>query len=164
MSSAILRRLLPASELDRTRREEIIAALNQDLTCTISLAISAKQAHWNVEGPNFQGLHELFDVIAAEAREWSDLLAERLVTLGGTAHATVEDLSASGLQRFPRDERRWDSLTGSLHDHLLSAVESMRRHARDMEDEMATQDIYVEILRTLEKRAWMLRAHLEESL
>ena len=41
MSSAILRRLLPASELDRTRREEIIAALNQDLTCTISLAISA---------------------------------------------------------------------------------------------------------------------------
>ena len=162
MSSAILRRLLPASELDRTRREEIIAALNQDLTCTISLAISAKQAHWNVEGPNFQGLHELFDVIAAEAREWSDLLAERLVTLGGTAHATVEDLSASGLDRFPRDERRWDSLTGSLHDHLLSAAESMRRHARDMQDEMATQDIYVEILRTLEKRAWMLRAHLEE--
>jgi starvation-inducible DNA-binding protein len=158
-----LRSHLPATDLEDPRRDEIIKALNSDLACTVDLALSAKQAHWNIEGPNFQGLHELFDLVAAGAREWSDLLAERLVALGGTAHATAEDVAATGLEQFPREERDWERLTLALHARLLATSQRMRSHADAMDDEIATQDVYVEILRDLEKRAWMLRAHLGEN-
>ncbi|MGE5597240.1 MAG: Dps family protein, partial [Hyphomicrobiales bacterium] len=121
----------------------------------------AKQAHWNVRGPNFQGLHELFDLIAAETRRWSDLLAERAVTLGGTAHGTVQDVaSGSKLSPFPTDERNWEALCKQMHSRMLAAAESFRTLASSLDDELATQDLCIEIMRGLEMRAWMVDAHL----
>ena len=55
--------------------------LNEHLADAIDLHLQAKEAHWNIKGPNFVGLHELFDRIAAQADEYSDLIAERAVAL-----------------------------------------------------------------------------------
>lgn len=55
----------------------------------IDLFNQTKHAHWNVKGPEFMQLHELFDSIAERVEEGCDLLAERVVTLGGIAAGTT---------------------------------------------------------------------------
>jgi len=143
------------------RRSEILDGLNAVLANLIDVSTAAKEAHWNVRGPNFAGLHELFDTIAAETRGFADLVAERLVALGGKAHGTIQDaVQGSNLSRFPSDEQQWEVLTAAMRGRLIATSERIRGYADDLGDEIATQDIYIEILRELEKRAWMLDAHL----
>jgi starvation-inducible DNA-binding protein len=55
----------------------------------LDLSTQTKQAHWNVKGPNFKGLHELFDEIHGHVDEAVDQIAERLVALGGIAEGTA---------------------------------------------------------------------------
>ena len=61
-----------------------------------------KQAHWNVKGPHFIGLHELFDKIAKDVEAYVDEIAERAVQLGGIAQGTVRAAaSRSRLKEYP---------------------------------------------------------------
>jgi starvation-inducible DNA-binding protein len=55
-----------------------------------------KQAQWNVKGPHFVGLHELFDKIAKEVEGYVDMVAERIVQLGGIAQGTVRVAAIRG--------------------------------------------------------------------
>src|SRR5271157_4689292 len=75
------------SENVRTQTAEI---LNRDLAAAIDLHGQLKQAHWNVRGPTFIAVHELFDKVAEEAESYSDLLAERAAGLGAVAEGTVQ--------------------------------------------------------------------------
>ena len=63
--------------------------LNQRLADCIDLQTQCKQAHWNVKGPSFIALHKLFDEINEDVEEYVDLLAERVVQLGGIAEGTI---------------------------------------------------------------------------
>ena len=76
-------------DLPKGKREKLIGILNQSLADAMDLKSQAKQAHWNVKGPNFIALHELFDQVATEIDTHVDDLAERVTTLGGTAMGTV---------------------------------------------------------------------------
>lgn len=154
---------VPHSALDAGRRAEIISNMNQSLAMLIDCYVSSKQAHWNVHGPNFQGLHELFDIIAKESRKYADLVAERILALGGTAHGTVQDISGNkSIKPFPTDEHNWEKLTRAMHERLIATAEPMREAAANMDDELCTQDLYIEVIRGLDMRAWMLEAHLSE--
>src|SRR5476651_2395982 len=73
------------NDLPKDARVKVIGILNQRLADIIDLQTQLKQAHWNVKGPNFIGLHELFDKIAATVETYADKIAERIVQLGGTA-------------------------------------------------------------------------------
>ncbi|MEO9254787.1 MAG: DNA starvation/stationary phase protection protein Dps [Tepidiformaceae bacterium] len=151
----------PAGQLSDSRRAEIIADLNTTLAYMVDLFVSSKQAHWNVHGPNFTGLHELLDTIAAEARGYADTVAERTVALRGTAHGTINDVaSVKQIPAFPTDMQDWEGLTREMHERLMKASERLRESAASMDDELGSQDIYVEIIRGLDKWAWMLEAHL----
>lgn len=144
-----------------TRNAEIIADLNGVLADLIDLSISAKQAHWNVHGPNFQGLHELFDIVTDETRLHYDEVAERVMALGGTAHGTLQDISKSSrLGAFPTDEKKWDVLAKAMHERLTTVCGTLRELAAATEDDLGTQDLYIEVIRGLEKRAWMIEAHV----
>lgn len=155
---------LPVAALNEERRAEIIADLNTNLAHLLDLAAATKEAHWNVRGPNFYGLHELFDTVTTEARGYGDEVAERLVTLGGAAHGTIQDTVANTtLPAFPADERDWDKLTDEVHLRMLAVAERIRTSADDVEDDIVTEDLYIEVIRGLEKRAWMLDAHLKRT-
>jgi starvation-inducible DNA-binding protein len=67
----------------------VIELLNARLADCKDLQTQTKQAHWNVKGPNFIGLHELFDKINEEVDEYVDEIAERAVQLGGVAEGTA---------------------------------------------------------------------------
>ena len=77
------------NDLPEPTRKLIADLLNARLADSIDLMMQAKQAHWNVKGPNFIALHELFDMIVDDAEEYMDLVAERAVQLGATAEGTI---------------------------------------------------------------------------
>ena len=77
------------NDLNSKTRVAVTALLNHSLAALIDLQLQAKQAHWNVKGPNFISLHELFDSVAADAGAFADSVAERIVALGGQAAGTI---------------------------------------------------------------------------
>lgn len=144
-------------------RKKVVEMLNARLVDTIDLAMQAKQAHWNVRGPNFIALHELFDRIAEHAEEHVDTLAERITALGGTAVGTVRAVaSRSSLQAYPEN-----ITTGEAHLQALAAAIAMAAKATragsevadDLDDEV-TADLLIEITSELDKDLWLVEAHL----
>jgi DNA-binding ferritin-like protein (oxidative damage protectant) len=77
------------NDLPQASRVQVIELLNQRLADSIDLQTQCKQAHWNVKGPAFIALHKLFDEINEDVEEYVDLIAERIVQLGGIAEGTV---------------------------------------------------------------------------
>src|SRR3954469_11600913 len=77
------------NDLPKQTREAVVALINQRLADVVDLKTQIKQAHWNVKGPHFIGLHKLFDKIAEDVEEYTDLIAERAVQLGGIAEGTA---------------------------------------------------------------------------
>ena len=73
------------NDLPANTRTKVIELLNARLADAIDLGAQTKHAHWNVKGPNFIALHELFDKVAESVEEHIDTLAERVTALGGTA-------------------------------------------------------------------------------
>ena len=76
------------NDLSETIRGKAIELLNARLADAIDLQTQTKQAHWNVKGPHFIALHELFDKINEEVEDYVDDIAERAVQLGGVAEGT----------------------------------------------------------------------------
>jgi len=78
--------------------------MNQRLADAGDLQMQMKQAHWNVKGPHFIGLHELFDQIDEAVEGYVDLVAERIVQLGGIAEGTARVAAErSRLEEYPLD-------------------------------------------------------------
>src|ERR1700736_6547680 len=79
-----------ANTLSKNIRAKSVAVLNRHLAATIDLHAQVKQAHWNVRGPTFIAIHELFDKVADVVEGYSDTIAERAAALGGTAEGTIQ--------------------------------------------------------------------------
>lgn len=152
------------NSLSESVRSKSIAVLNHHLALAIDLARQTKQAHWNVKGPSFIALHELFDKVAGEVEEFVDLIAERVTTLGGTAEGTIQVVAQkSKLPSYPL------AITaGNAHlEALSSALAAFGASARGAIDETAgfgdadTADLFTEVSRETDKQLWLLEAHLQ---
>src|SRR6185369_3065922 len=107
------------NDLPEQVRSKVIELLNARLADAIDLQTQMKQAHWNVKGPSFIALHELFDKINEDVEEYVDDLAERAVELGGTALGTSRVVAkASTLAEYPL------SIT-SGHEHVLAVASAL---------------------------------------
>src|SRR6185436_1000087 len=96
------------NDLQESLRKGVVQLLNDRLAEAIDLQLQAKHAHWNVKGPNFVGLHDLFDRVADAASEYVDLIAERGVALGGVAEGTVQTVSRrSKLPEYAASSGDW---------------------------------------------------------
>src|SRR5713226_5336868 len=106
------------NSLPQSIRIQSVGLLNRNLALAIDLERQAKQAHWNVKGPNFIALHELFDKVAEAAEEFIDLLAERVTALGGTAEGRIQAVTGqSTLPSYPGD-----IVSGREHVDALSTA------------------------------------------
>ena len=151
-------------ELPADRRERQIALLNQQLADTFDLYGQSKQAHWNVKGPQFHQLHELFDDLAEQLQAYVDLIAERATALGGTALGTVRMAAgASRLAEYPLD-------AGGSMQHVealavrFASLAATTRAAIEAASELGdadTEDLFTEVSRGLDKGLWFLEAHLQ---
>ena len=97
------------NDISEKRRSELNALMNQRLASAVDLQTQMKQAHWNVKGPSFIGLHELFDQVDEAVESYVDMIAERIVQLGGIAEGTarvaasrsqLEEVSAHDCRRL----------------------------------------------------------------
>jgi starvation-inducible DNA-binding protein len=152
------------NDLSETIRVKAIELLNARLADAIDLQTQTKQAHWNVKGPNFIALHELFDKVNEDVEDYVDELAERVVQLGGVAEGTVRMAAKrSSLSEYPAN-----TVDGHAHvEALSSALAAFGKSARkgiDQADELGdldTADIFTEISRGIDKWLWFVEAHLQ---
>jgi starvation-inducible DNA-binding protein len=152
------------NDLPEKVRAGAVALLNQQLADALDLALQAKHAHWNVKGPSFIALHELFDEVVEEVLEHADDLAERAVELGGTALGTMP-IAAKGsrLAEYPLDIE-----SGRAHVLALSAaIAAFGASARAAIEDAATlgdadtSDLFTEVSRGIDKLLWKVEAHAQ---
>ncbi len=151
------------NDLSEGVRIKVIQLLNERLADCIDLQTQTKQAHWNVKGPNFIALHELFDKVNAAVEDYVDEIAERAVQLGGVAEGTARMVSRrSSLAEYPA------AVDGRSHvEALSSALAAFGKSARKAIDDanelgdLDTADIFTEVSRGIDKWLWFVEAHLQ---
>src|SRR6185436_6797434 len=106
------------NDLSEATRAKVVEILNARLANAIDLQTQTKQAHWNVKGPNFIALHELFDKINEDVEDYVDDIAERAVQLGGVAEGTARTVATrSSLSEYPPN-----AADGRSHVEALSTA------------------------------------------
>jgi starvation-inducible DNA-binding protein len=152
------------NDLSAKTRVKVVTLLNARLADAIDLQLQAKQAHWNVKGPQFIALHELFDQIAGDLGGQVDDMAERITALGGVAEGTVQAVAGrSKLDAYPLEISE-----GRAHlDALAAALARFAKSVRKAIDEAGkagdadTSDLFTGISRSADKNLWLLEAHLQ---
>jgi starvation-inducible DNA-binding protein len=150
-------------DLPSNVRTSMIALLNARLADLTDLKLAVKHAHWNVKGPNFIALHEMFDAFAATLDGHIDTVAERATALGGTANGTLAATVAGTSQpAFPADVFRGMEVVRALAEAYAEAARKVRAGVEESaEADADTADIFTDISRDLDKALWFLEAHLQ---
>jgi starvation-inducible DNA-binding protein len=141
----------------------VVQLLNERLADCIDLQTQSKQAHWNVKGPQFIALHELFDKVNEAVEDYVDEIAERAVQLGGVAEGTARIVARrSTLAEYP------PAVDGRSHvEALSSALAALGQSARKAIDEADklndrdTADLFTEVSRGIDKWLWFVEAHVQ---
>jgi starvation-inducible DNA-binding protein len=152
------------NDLPEKTRAAMCELLNARLADAIDLQLQVKHAHWNVKGPQFIALHELFDKLHDIVEDHVDDLAERSVELGGNADGTLQLVAKrSTLKEYPAStsagEAHLVALAGALSSFgkpIRAAIETAA-HAGDAD----TADLFTEISRSIDKQLWFIEAHLQ---
>ena len=150
------------NDISVQRRSELNALMNQRLASAVDLQMQLKQAHWNVKGPSFIGLHELFDKIDEAVESYVDMIAERIVQLGGIAEGTVRvAASRSRLREYPLEIADGMAHVEAVAVALSTFGEEARttiEEANALED-ADTADLFTEVSRGIDKWLWFVEAH-----
>jgi len=154
---------MPIALAEATRRGSA-ANLNQLLADTITLRDLYKKHHWQVSGPTFYQLHLLFDKHFNEQSELVDLIAERIMMLGGVSIAISADVAE--MTMVPRPPRGREEVPVQIsrllqaHEIMLMEARSMARQAAEEGDD-GTNDLLVSsVIRTNEMQVWFVAEHV----
>ncbi len=152
------------NDIPEATRVKLVELLNARLADCIDLQTQTKQAHWNIKGPNFIALHELFDKVNEAVEDYVDDIAERAVQLGGVAEGTARMVAKrSSLAEYPAR-----AVDGRGHIEALSsalaAFGAAARKGIDRANELGdldTADLFTEVSRGIDKWLWFVEAHLQ---
>ncbi len=165
--SAASSKIVRSSKVDMTSnaKSEIAGLLNARLADGIDLALLTKQAHWNVKGPGFIGVHLMLDGFRKELDTHVDEIAERIVQLGGIALGTTQTTAkATSLKAYPPE-------TVAIQEHLNALIEryattaNLVREAIDTADQAGdagTADLLTAYSQMLDKSLWFLQSNLAD--
>jgi starvation-inducible DNA-binding protein len=145
------------SPLTEEARRVVGKALQASLVDLIDVALTAKQAHWNLTGRNFKSLHEQLDDVVDLARGHADSVAERAVTIGVNPDGRASTVAQS--TRVPQVESGYlqeDKVVAAFTDILGQVIQRFReRIAATEEPDLVSQDLFIEVTADLEKHYWM---------
>jgi starvation-inducible DNA-binding protein len=145
-------------------RKHASALLQARLSDALDLEAQAKQAHWNVKGPHFLPLHELFDRVHGAVEDFVDILAERITTLGHIADGRiVTTAAASTLYGYPLEASGGEAHRKALSASLAAFGTAARAAIGEAEGlgDPGTADLFTQISRETDKQLWLLEAHLQ---
>lgn len=150
------------NSLPDNTRKAMISLLQDRLYDSVDVMTQTKQAHWNVKGPSFIGLHELFDKVHADMDDYTDNLAERIVILGGQAEGTARAAANnSSIEEYPLDITDQDKHVVALSLRLASFGDKIRKSINEASEsgDEGTADLFTEISRGVDKNVWFIEAH-----
>lgn len=164
MKAKNVKAVAPDIGISETDRKAIAAGLSRLLADSYTLYLMTHNFHWNVTGPQFNSLHNMFMTQYTEQWNALDVIAERIRALGFPAPGTYKEFArlasieeVDGVPKAPEMIRL-----------LISAQETVARTARalfpvaDSANDQPTADVLTQRIDVHEKTAWMLRSLLEE--
>lgn len=148
--------------IDQQTQEQMCDLLNANLAHGIDLRLAVKQAHWNLRGRGFIGVHELLDQVSARLGESTDMMAERVALMGGFARGTAQVVAEkTALKPYPVE------LT-DLEAHMSELVSRFEVYGKSIRDgidaageagDEDTADLLTEVSRLVEKDTWFIGAN-----
>ena len=148
--------------LSQNIRAQSIELLNKHLAAAIDLHAQVKQAHWNVRGPGFIAVHELFDKVSTEVENYSDQLAERAGGLGGVAQGGVQ-LAAERSFLVP-----YTVGVADTQEHIFAVSGTLAAFGQSVRESIDlaagfgdadTADLFTEISRGIDQQLWFVESH-----
>lgn len=145
-------------------KQAVAKALSKLLADEFVLYTKTRNAHWNVEGPDFHSMHLFFETQYIQLANLMDSVAERIRSIGHYAPATLKDfLQLTHLTEYSERGNSSKGFTKELvedHDSIIEFIRGIITPAEDKYHDAGTADYVTGILEIHEKMAWMLRAHL----
>ncbi len=149
-----------ASALPDQARKTVGEALQETLVDLIDLSLLAKQAHWNLIGPRFRPLHLQLDEVVTTARNYTDLVAERLAAIGISPDGRSATVAReTGLPQLDEGWLKDDALVGQVVELHTALIDRVRTRLPEVgEADPVSEDLLIQVLAELEKSAWMWQA------
>jgi starvation-inducible DNA-binding protein len=150
------------NNIPEASRAKLNVLMNGRLASAIDLQLQMKQAHWNVKGPYFISLHKLFDEVDEAIESYVDLIAERIVQLGGIAKGTIRvTASLTQLPEYPLSISEGGDHVNAVANALAVFAKDTRimiDEANDLDD-VNSADLFTEVSRGIDKWLWFVEAH-----
>lgn len=151
--------------LTEKQRQGVIDLLNQDLADSYVLLVRTKKYHWDVIGPQFRTLHQLWEEHYEKLTQNIDAIAERIRTLGGYPVGTLEGfLKIATLKEKAGKVPTATGMVAQLVEDHEQVIRNLRKHvdrsSEDFNDE-GTADFLTGLMEQHEQIAWMLRSFIE---
>lgn len=155
--------------LTQEQRAGVIELLNRDLSDAYLLLIKTKKFHWDVVGPQFRSLHQMWEEQYQALTETIDQVAERIRTLGGYPVGTAEGfLKYGSIKEQSNNIPQATEMVAQLVDDHELVIRNLREHVDSCSEEFhdeGTADFLTGLMEGHEQMAWMLRSFIEgESL
>lgn len=140
-------------------QEAVSTALQTSLVDLIDLSLVAKQVHWSVVGPRFQSVHEALDEIVADARTFTDEVAERATAVGVSPDGRAKTVSAdSALDEASAEFTSDDKVIRLITEALAATIKRLRSNIEKVGGDPVTEDLLIGISARLEQLHWMWEA------
>lgn len=148
--------------LSENIRAQSAELLNLQLAAAIDLHGQLKQAHWNVRGPGFMAVHELFDGVSEKVETYSDMLAERAGGVGSTAFGTVQ-VAAKRSYLVP-----YTLEVADVAEHIFAVSAALAAFGQAVREAAAqstgfgdadTADLLTEVSRGIDRQLWFVESH-----
>jgi starvation-inducible DNA-binding protein len=145
--------------LDRARLTAV-STLQRLLAPLVALKLDAKQAHWNMYGPEFLAAHDLTDELAAELDRFVDRLAERAAALGFAVDARADAVAAAG-SSLPAGRLTVEEAAHELAAALAAVAVSAHEGLEQLDEaDPVTHDLLVGLIEQLDHYGWLFRSRL----
>jgi starvation-inducible DNA-binding protein len=146
-------------------RDRVVGILNRTLADEHALYVKTRNYHWNVTGPQFHSLHEMFEEFYQKLAPLADDIAERARMMGGRAIGTMAEFSQqTRLSEQPGEAPEARKMVENLladHEQIIRDLRQDIDVCADELNDQGTADFLTGLMEEHEKMAWMHRAFLE---
>ncbi|MAP95333.1 MAG: DNA starvation/stationary phase protection protein [Ponticaulis sp.] len=154
--------MLNAASLTTEQKDNLVSALKSVMGDTYALYVKTHGYHWNVTGPRFKSLHDLFMEQYTELWTALDEIAERIRAIGAFAPGSTEAILANATIKPDNSEPDAEAMIENLasgHDMLSATLKKALDVADEIGDDV-TVDLFTQRMTVSQKTAWMLRSSI----